>query len=164
LVGVTWYEASAYCKWLQKHWNELEENQQNSALKPEQVRLPLETEWVQAAGGAEPPERFPWDLPGEVTYDIVEILRRTNVNENGLGRTTQVGMYPLGASPHGVWDMAGNAWELLANFSIKEDDDLVLRSGEWTLSKDFARLSCRRNTHKEGYWGHYGFRVCVLPS
>lgn len=164
VVGVTWYEANAYCKWLLRHWGELAEAGRNPGLKPKQVRLPLETEWVRAAGGAEPPERFPWDAPGKATQERAEILRRANVDESGLGRTTPVSMYPLGASPLGVMDMAGNVWEWGANFYDKDHDWLVLRGGSWDFDEYLARLSYRNYNRSDYLWSNYGFRVVVLPS
>jgi formylglycine-generating enzyme required for sulfatase activity len=116
VVTVTWYEANAYCKWLLAHWDELEESQQNLALKPARLRLPLEREWELAAGGTQPEDRYPWDAVGQATDDAQEILRRANVGDE-IGRTTPVGMYPSGASqPYGLFDLAGNVWEWQANY------------------------------------------------
>ncbi|MEW5869294.1 MAG: SUMF1/EgtB/PvdO family nonheme iron enzyme [Chloroflexota bacterium] len=134
VVGVTWYEASAYCRWLARHWGELEEGPANPGLRPAQARLPREAEWALAAGGEMPRERFPWDAPGAVTQEkeLEEILRRANV-EGKIGRTTPVGMYPLGASwPFGLRDLAGNAWEWQANFVDKDHDYPALRGGAWS--------------------------------
>jgi hypothetical protein len=44
VVDVTWYEASAYCKWLEKNWNNLEESKVNKEIiwpSPIWMRLPL---------------------------------------------------------------------------------------------------------------------------
>ena len=41
---------------------------------------------------------------------------RANANEAGIGRTTAVGMYPLGVpTPWPVLDLAGNVWEWCLN-------------------------------------------------
>ena len=142
VVSITWYEASAYCRWLGRHWAELGEGGANPGWQPDEVRLPREAEWVQAAGGAQPGERYPWDLPGKATNDLQEILRRANVREAEIGRTTPAGMYPLGASqPYGLWDMGGNVWEWQANFYGKDHDVLALRGGAWDYESDDARLS-----------------------
>ena len=54
VVGITWYEACAYAEWLSQNWEKLPEAKANPSLKPSSVRLPLETEWVTAAGGEKP--------------------------------------------------------------------------------------------------------------
>jgi len=143
VVGISWYEANAYCKWLQKHWAELEEGQQNRSLRPHMVRLPLESEWVAAAGGNEPLSRFPWDPAGKVTQEMEEILQRANVFEGGIQHTTLVSLYSLGASLQGIWDMAGNVWEWQANYFDKDHDWLALRGGSWGNSGRSARMSAR---------------------
>jgi formylglycine-generating enzyme required for sulfatase activity len=164
VVGVTWYEANAYCKWLQKHWAEMGESRQDPDQRLKQVRLPIETEWILAAGGAKAPERFPWDAPGKATQEIAEILRRANVSVSGLGCTTPVGMYPLGASPYGVWDMAGNVWEWQMNFYDKDHDYMALRGSAWNDDEDFASLPYKSSSPPDNYGDAIGFRVCVLHS
>lgn len=62
-------------------------------------RLPRDGEWQWAAGG---PERRKW--PWGNMFD------KTKCNAAGDG-TTPVNLYPEGASPFGLMDMCGNAWE-----------------------------------------------------
>lgn len=83
VVYVTWGQAKTYCEWAQR-------------------RLPTEAEWERAARGDDW-RTFPW---GE---DKVNGLL---ANYNMLvGDTSRVGTYPLGASPFGILDMAGNVAE-----------------------------------------------------
>jgi hypothetical protein len=87
--NVSWWDAMAFCRWL-------------TARLGFEVRLPTEAEWQQAATGGDPGKEYPWG-------DWLE--GRANTTESRLGRTTAVGMYPGGASSHGVLDLAGNVWE-----------------------------------------------------
>lgn len=91
VVGVSWYEAAAFCAWL-------------SARDQMLYRLPTESEWEYAArGSSNPPPNFPWG-------DTFE-RGRANTAEAGLGATSSVDLFPEGMSPFGVWDMCGNVFE-----------------------------------------------------
>ncbi len=87
VVGVNWFQAQGYCEWTKAH-------------------LPTEAEWEMAARGTMG-YLYPWgnDAP---TCD------RANAQMPGCeggGDTKPVGSYPLGASPYGFLDMAGNVKE-----------------------------------------------------
>jgi formylglycine-generating enzyme required for sulfatase activity len=76
--------------------------------------LPTETQWLRACQGDDG-RTYPW---GEAAPDA------TLVNFGDYDRgTTPAGSYPAGASPYGVLDMAGNAWEWIA------DGNHVVRGG-----------------------------------
>lgn len=175
VVGVSWYEACAYCEWLFENWNALSESKTNHSLKPQVIRLPLETEWVTAAGSDEPEGRYvgdhdpepeggyPWDGAGQATTSLKEILRRANIGESGISRTTPVNKYPLGKSPLGVMDMAGNVWEMQANYSNRKRDRLALRGGSWADYRGNARVTIRNQFDPEYRGSSIGFRVVVIP-
>jgi len=154
VVGITWFEANAYCKWLKAHWNELPEALANPGISSLYLRLPLDREWIAAAGGV---GRYPWDKPGKVTTDINEITKRANV----IGRTTPVNQYPEGISPHGVMDMIGNVWEWQANYYDKNRTGLSLRGG---LNKDSLNDTTASTIASPNHsWDYYGFRIMWAP-
>jgi formylglycine-generating enzyme required for sulfatase activity len=111
---VSWYDAVAFCRWL-------------SAKTAAKVRLPTEWEWQQAATGGDPRREYPWK--GEWDSSLC------NNSLSQLSRTTAVGMYPLGATPHGILDMAGNVWEWCLN-TYDQLDTTITTSGERVLRGD----------------------------
>ncbi len=85
VLYVSWSDGQAYCESVGK-------------------RLPTEAEWEKAARG--PIDTRPWPWGQEMaTCD------RANYRYACLHVTTRVGSYPTGASPYGVMDMSGNAFE-----------------------------------------------------
>jgi len=114
--NVTWHEAIAYCDWLHETFKQ-------SPLTPEPLRrliteqgwrvtLPSEAEWECAARGSvesnpHPQRLYPWgdQMPDPQHNDFAN-LRYANVSS-----TSAVGAFPLGHSPYGCADMAGNVSE-----------------------------------------------------
>ncbi|MDO9301930.1 MAG: SUMF1/EgtB/PvdO family nonheme iron enzyme [Anaerolineales bacterium] len=161
VVGITWFEANAYCKWLVTNWKELTESSVNSGFAPKQIRLPLDMEWTIAAGGDRPEGRYPWDKPGKATTDVNEIIKRANINNSKIGRTTPVNQYREGISPYGVMDMAGNVWEWQAHFYDESHNTLGSRGGSWTGFESVACVVVRDDIHPNLKDNCLGFRVVV---
>jgi len=116
VVGVSYFEAEAYAKWVGK-------------------RLPTEREWEKAARGEDGPE-YPWG-------DQID-KSKCNSSEAGFGQTTSVTQYPNGVSPHGCYDMAGNVWEWCADWYYEEQKDWrVARGGSWLNNTMYQRVSNR---------------------
>jgi toxoflavin biosynthesis protein ToxD len=128
-----------------------------------QLRLPSEAEWEYAAAGPSRRE-FPW---GDAWRDGA-----CNTVELRVLGTTPVGMFPEGASPFGVLDLAGNVEEYVADDyraypggALVRDDLMVggggyrvARGGSFSRFADLAR--CRR---RHGYFARaiyaMGFRL-----
>ena len=163
VVGISWYEASAYCNWLTQNWQPLPEAQANSSFilsnSSLSFRLPTESEWALAAGGEEN-NRFAF---GELKNAKEEISHFANTSESDINRTTPVWMYPQGKSPTGVMDMSGNVWEWQANYRDVKKGYFALRGGSWYFNVDDARVSFRGNSHPDVRYNYIGFRVVASP-
>lgn len=103
VIYVSSLEAIKFCQWLGQR-------------ERRRYRLPTEAEWEYAARG--PNGRvFPW---GEATGqgNLANFADRNTKFawsdpeiDDGWAETSPVGHYPLGASPFGLEDCAGNVWE-----------------------------------------------------
>ncbi len=98
VVGVSWYEAVAYCAWLTAQGQTA-----GWLANGDAIRLPTSLEWERAARGIDQ-RRYPW---GNEPPDA----ERANYNDTGIGRPTPVGCFPAGAATCGALDLAGNVWE-----------------------------------------------------
>ena len=158
VVGVSWYEAMAYCA---KYG----------------VRLPSEAEWERAARGTDS-RRFPW---GNQDPDS------SLLNYAGeIGHPTPVGIYPLGASADGVLDLSRNADEWTRSLWAEDEDGptfsypydatdkreapmapesvlRVLRGGAFFNTERGVRAADRYWYLPRGRFSHVGFRVVVSP-
>jgi formylglycine-generating enzyme required for sulfatase activity len=151
VVGVSWFEASAYCSWAG-------------------VRLPTEAEWERAARGTDG-RKYPW---GAEPADPSSL----NYAESRLNRPTPVGLYPLGATPDGILDMAGNVWEWVVDCYGKYGSHKssnphgpdtgtprVLRGGSWFYDAWNCRSAYRDWFHPDNRFDDFGFRPArSLPS
>ena len=172
VVGVAWYEALAFCRWLTERLRETGDLGSDG-----QVKLPSEAEWEKASRGTSG-WAYPWGNEWDET--------KCNTTELSLEGTTPVGIFPEGASPYGCLDMAGNVWEWTRSLWGKDwgkpefrypydpedglenlgaDDRVlrVLRGGSFLNTRNNARCACRRRNDPGRDWSHNGFRIVVSP-
>lgn len=150
-VGVSWYEAIAFCRWLSEQLGQ-------------KVSLPSEPQWERAARGTDG-RTFPWGEEFGVTD--------CNMRWAGIGHPSPVGIFPQNASPCGASDMAGNVWEWCRTVwqsslsadakelrnDIRGSDRRVLRGGSWANQRRFVRCAYRHRNHPDHRGPNVGFRV-----
>lgn len=169
-IGVSWYEAVAFGRWLNQHFTP----EQLGLPVGWQVRLPTEAEWEYAAsaGGT---RRYPWG-------DETDFATRCNCVVTGLDQTSAVGLFPAmqGAAACGAEDMAGNVWEWGASHlrsyqgyndltpaeldGMSEDGSRVVRGGSWGHRPRNCRAASPNAWHP-GYRSRLlGFRLAAGPE
>jgi len=166
VVGVSWFEAETYCKWMTARlkrgggklavWSKGKRKALDLEPGSLTVRLPAEEEWERAARGTDGRE-YPWGDDFKA--------RRANTEESNTERgygihTTAVCTYPQGASPEGVWDAAGNVLEWTVSRWGAETVGRVVRGGSWDLNQRLARCASRGWGFPDGYF-LLGFRLVV---
>jgi len=150
MVNITWEQAMNYCLWAGGY-------------------LPSEAQWEKAARGDADERPYPWGS-SPANPDLA------NYGGN-VGDVMPVGSYPLGASPYGLLDMAGNVREWTADFwdsnyyvdapaenptGPESGTSRVVRDGAYGHDADFLRVSYRNYLQPDDYGNYLGFR-CVMP-
>jgi formylglycine-generating enzyme required for sulfatase activity len=161
VVGISWYEAVAFCRWLSQH----------PVYNPQRYtyRLPTEAEWEYAARGMAR-RIYPW---GKEAPDG----ERANFDQIYDG-TSAVGCFPLGATAENVHDLAGNVWEWTGSvytpYPYDPDDGreqldnpaekyFTLRGGGWNNPSINLRASARNNNLPDYHYNNVGFRLARRP-
>lgn len=164
VVGVSWYEALAFCNWAN-----------DKGMYQGEIRLPSEAEWEYAARGSQS-LKYAWGNESDA--------EKGNYEDTGLERTTTVGLFDAGQS-FGVYDMTGNVWEWTNSQwgkkskspdftyelwaeqeahrnNLDEHALRITRGGSWNDRSDLARCAIRFRLHPNLRLNNLGFRVVLV--
>jgi len=169
VVGVTWYEAQAFCGWLTAQSSGNPPLPMGERTGVRAFRLPTEAEWEKAARYPDG-RRYPWGpdyISGYANIDETE----QSAGPHYLRRTSPVGIYPQEANTlHGAHDLSGNVWEWClskwaAEYAYPEDNQpegnapRCLRGGSWYGLQGGARAASRSGNLPYVRRYSFGFRV-----
>ena len=177
VVNVTWYQAAAFCRWLNNRLQNTEHRIQiwrngkiewSDGLSSVICRLSSEAEWEKAARTRDG-RKYPWGP--DITTE------HANYSDTEIGATSAVGCFPKGTNEYGMMDMSGNVWEWCAtkwveNYSnySQEDNRLegnslrVLRGGSYVFAASLVRCAGRFRPLPNDLCWDLGFRVVVAPA
>jgi formylglycine-generating enzyme required for sulfatase activity len=165
VVQVSFEDAKTYCEWVG-------------------ARLPSEAEWEKAAKGTANDRVFPWGNAFQLPeFDVSTVTNfcsdscpldsKDPAVDDGYPYTAPVGSFPVGASPYGALDMAGNVWEWVDSPYLGypgntyeqaeafNDYFKVVRGGSWDNAAQHVRSTFRQNNEPRLRSDGTGFRCAI---
>jgi len=144
IIGVTFDNAQAYCRW-------------RSDKDGIAYRLPTNDEWEKAARGMDG-RIFPWGNRFDSSFC------RMRFTEVGRPHPVPVGSFTTDCSPYGVLDCAGNVRDWCDEWFDDEQTVRVIRGGAWSMYEMFSRLACRTSDKPPMRSVNIGFRLAYSVS
>jgi formylglycine-generating enzyme required for sulfatase activity len=142
IVGISWYDANAYCEWLSKQTGD-------------NYRLPTEAEWEYSARAGTTTK---WSF-GD---DEALLEKYVWFSGNSNGHAYEVGMKKK--NPWGLFDMHGNVWEWCVDDYEEASSSKVLRGGSWDDVGFLSRSADRYRFNPSNRVSYVGFRLLrTLP-
>jgi formylglycine-generating enzyme required for sulfatase activity/pimeloyl-ACP methyl ester carboxylesterase len=155
VAGIPWQDAADYCSWIGG-------------------QLPTEAQWEYAARGSTNLQ-FPWGdefdcAGGNFGDDAIGC-------DDGHREPSPAGSFPSGISWCGALDMAGNAWEWVADFygeypaedqrdptGPESGSERILRGGSWAYLPAMVRAAYRYPVPPTANYLAVGFRCAFPPA
>jgi len=160
VVGITWFEARAYCAWL-------------SEVTGKNYRLPTEVEWEAAARGLpDKPflgkmtaRKYPWGNDWD--------KEKANSIEGRVMKPSPVSAYTAAGAtgPFGAEDQAGNVYDWTSSLYlpypykpeasevIEADGERTVRGGSWNDIRRNVRCASRLRLVPVFFYNNFGFRL-----
>jgi len=156
VVGITWFEARAYCAWL-------------SEVTGKHYRLPSEVEWEAAARGENNARKYPWGNKWN--------KEKANCIEGRVMKPSPVGAYTAAGAvgSFGTEDQAGNVYDWTSSLYLpypynaeksepeESDAERVVRGGSWGGDRGDVRCAFRGKLVPADFSSNIGFRF-VFPG
>lgn len=176
VVGVTWMQAKAFCRWRTKKKNDYLNTKRKSNQVP-QFRLATEAEWEYAARGGLENATYPWGGP-YATSDRGCFLAnfkptRGNYSVDGALYTVEAKSYF--PNDYGLYNMAGNVSEwtntayseasyyigstMNPNVEMSKNHRKIIRGGSWKDVAYFLEVSTRDYEYADTARSYIGFRT-----
>jgi len=168
IVGVSWNDAEAYCKWL-------------SEKTGKKFRLPTEAEWEYACRAG---KATPFNTGENLTTEQANYNGNYpyNNNQKGVYRGSTVPVDEFAPNAWGLYNMHGNVWEWCRDWydsnyyeacrakGVVENPDnqeksssRVLRGGSWYSLARNCRSADRSSGTPVDRLSHVGFRLVFVP-
>jgi len=178
VVGVTWYQANAFCNWRTKMKNDyLASKRKKGSGRVPQFRLPTEAEWEYAARGGLERSKYPWGGPYIVSDRGCFLANfkpeRGDYAADGALYTVEAKSY--NANDYGLYNMAGNVSEWTSssfnqssyyesstmnpNIDDYANKRKVIRGGSWKDVAYFLEVSTRDYEYADSARSYIGFRT-----